>query len=182
MPIVYTQRTDNDFLYQGDILKDIVFYFLPPEILIIREEETHLKIHDIDSLEDAFSELETIMARGEKRKIIIMSHHCDVRFKDIIQIAPIYPLSELNSSNQGDCRSNRMKNFFYLPSNESVNLEESYVNFSLLTTYPKSLLDISNRITSISEGSLDQLHERLLIYYTRKKLKDISPELPLKDS
>lgn len=182
MTITYLQREDNQKLYQGDILKDTIFHYLPPSILILREKNGYLEASKIEDTQDAFREREIIMAKAEMGKIIIVSHHCDVQHKPIIQIAPIFPITKLNSNNQSFCRANRMYSFCYLPKNENSGLEESYIDFQLMSSYPVVFLDASNRIVSLSNESLNYVHEKLLWYFTRKKLKEISPELPLINS
>lgn len=182
MTITYIQRTDDQKIYQGDILKDTIFHYLPPSILILREKNGYLEASKIEDTQDAFNNREIIMAHAEKGKIIIVSHHCDVHHKPLIQIAPIFPITKLPSDQQPSCRNNKMFNHCYLPKNENTGLEESYINFQLMSFYPMALLEISNRIVSLSDGSINCLHERLLWYFTRKKLKEISPELPLNTS
>ncbi len=178
MGISYTQRTD-DKLYQGDIFKDTIFHYLPPDILILKEKENHLEASKIEDVPNAFNTREIIMAHGEKGKVIIVSHHCDVHHKPMIQIAPILPITRLPSDHQPSCRTNDMYNYCYLPESENVGLEESYINFQLMSFYPVDLLEISNRIISLTEESINFMHERLLWYFTRKKLREISPRLPL---
>ena len=181
MSITYIQRTDEE-LYQGDIFKDTIFHSLPPSILILREKEDYLEVLEIEDTPDAFESSEIIMAHGEKGKVIIVSHHCDAQNKPIIQIAPILSIINLPSGQQSYCRTNKMYNLCYLPENSSVGLEESYINFQLMSFYPVDLLDVSNRIVSLSEEGINFIHERLLWYFTRKKLQEISSPLPLDES
>jgi hypothetical protein len=181
MSITYAQRTD-DKLYQGDIFKDTIFHYLPPAILILREKESYLEASKIEDVPNAFETREIIMANAEKGKVIIVSHHCDVQYKPIIQIAPIFSITRLPEDQKPMCRKNNMYNYCYLPANENVGLEESYINFQLMSFYPVDLLNVSNRIVSLTEESINFVHERLLWYFTRKKLKEISPKLPLDES
>jgi hypothetical protein len=179
MSISYIQRGKDEKLYQGDIFKDTIFHYLPPSILILREKNDYLEASEIEDVPNAFSNPEIIMAHAEMGKIVIISYHCNAQHKPLIQIAPILPVANLPPGQRRYCRDNKMYNYCYLPKNESVSLEESYINFQLMSFYPVALLSVSNRIVSLSEEGINYIHERLLFYFTRKKLKEISPELPL---
>lgn len=182
MAVTYIRRTEP-LLFQGDILQDTVYYYLPPGFLILREgDDGYLEATRIEDTPSAFDQREIITAHAERGRVIILSHSCDAQHKDIIQIAPVSRISLLREELWEPCRQNRTFNYFYLPADPRSGLEESFVNFQLMVSYNLALLSAAKRIVSLSDDSVGDLGECLLFYFTRKKLVKPVSDLPFDKS
>lgn len=105
---------------------------------------------------------------------ILLTHACELdnRPKANVSLALIRPLRTLPEPSKEAIRFGRHLSFLYLPQNDAPPFEESYVDFSRITSLRRAALPLGRRILSASEQLLRALYVGLARYYTRF---DINP-------
>ena len=178
---MYIIRPADERLHQGDIIRDMPVVLVPESGLhIVYEQHSEFyprsaTIHQASEVPDAFAEgLERVIANAYKSRVIILSQTCDIEHRDLIAIAPLFPLSSVTSADRRrGIMKYKMNYRFYLPSYDNI-IDDSYVDFVIINTVKRDLVPIDKRILSLDEHGRSLLIHSLYQYFCRPVL----PEMP----
>lgn len=186
---MYEPEANNDLLLQGDIIKEYPFSFIPKvqDFLFVRKEEDSVNIHNLEDLEDSYSEQnnfeEQMIVNSRLTNIILLSQSCDVQRRETIMIAPVYSIEFLKTkleslgtlrAEQIDNKINALKNsrfeqqphyFFYLPG--ANDFPESYIDFNSVLSVSIDNIDINDRILSLNDKGRHWLSYKLSHFFGR---------------
>lgn len=162
-------QTDSERIYQGDILKDQIIITIPQNIQILRElENKEYKFFSLEELNDAFEQEvhEITVVNAVKTNVIILSQTCDIERREFISIAPVFPLTKIESEKKkGSIRNHKFNYRFYIA--ESDALPESYAELTLINSIKKEILRLDKRICSLSDYARQWLQDTLNRYFCR---------------
>jgi len=155
---MYVVRPADEPLHQGDIISDIPVVFVPESGLnIVYEQHSEAyprpaTIHKASEVPDAFGEgLERIIAHAYKSRVMILSQTCDIEHRDLIAIAPLFPLSSVTSADRRrSITEYKVNHRFYLPQYSDI-IDDSYVDFVIINTVKRDLIPMEKRILSLDE-------------------------------
>jgi len=86
-------------------------------------------------------------------------------------ICPIHPLAQLNRSDQGNTRKNKIFNFLYLPAFKTM--PDSFVDLSWITTLEAPIIDNANRLMTLSDMARAALYMQQIRWISRWILSDV---------
>jgi len=178
---MYVVRPADEPLHQGDIIGDIPVVLVPESGLsIVYEQHSEsyprpATIHQASEVPDAFGRgLERIIAHAYKSPVMILSQTCDIEYRELIAIAPLFPLSLVtNADRRRNITKYRVNYRFYLPPYSNI-IDDSYVDFVIINTVKRNLVPIEERILSLDEHGRSLLVHSLYQYFCRPVL----PEMP----
>jgi hypothetical protein len=189
--MIYEVNPNAEFLQQGDILKDIPFFFIPPlPLRIVRKtaegETLSVKRADIidfasaKDLKDSGSVEESVVVDLHIRNVILATQTCDIERRETIAVCPIYSLEEYKQKLVGsgisetkfesqlvEIKKYGLNYLFYLPPTDS--LVESIVDFEYVNTIrnDNTTINILNRTHSLSHYGRGLLAHRISEFFGR---------------
>lgn len=156
-------QADSERIFQGDIFKDQIIITIPPNIQILRETESEeFKSFNLEELSDAFEqkEYELTVVHAIKSNIIVLSQTCDIEHREFISIAPVFPLTKIESETKRETIRNHKFNYrFYIAASDI--LPESYAELTLINSIKKEILTLDKRIFSLSDYARQWLQDTL---------------------
>jgi hypothetical protein len=144
----------EETVQQGDIFIGTHFVFL--------EERNRFLINQdgVLSIVDEGADAGDLVIASQVYPFMAVSQTCDLQRKEFVSIAPIYELTSIGGNGrQASVRSHKVTNCFYLYPND--HFEESYVDFSKITSIPLNRLQGVERIVSLDLRAQHYLADRL---------------------
>lgn len=170
----YIARSEN-YLLQGDILRSVPIVQTPDKIQIAKPSKAEEKnkeileysVADEEKIEDVYKDgPEIILAVGKRETAIVLSQTCDIQNREFVIIAPISSLDVIdNAKRRESIRKQKTFHRFYLPKSEFF--EESFIDFSLLSSIKKDFLKIEDRLISLTDYWRNHLTWALNRYFCR---------------
>ncbi|MBL7165848.1 MAG: hypothetical protein ISS55_05120 [Dehalococcoidales bacterium] len=178
---MYVVRTVNEPLFQGDLIADFPVVLGPEsELEIVYYDDVGTRpctatIHKAAEIPDAFgSGLEKVVVSANKSLVMVLSHTCDIGHRELIAIAPVFPLKNISNRDQRRSVTEYRTNFrFPLPSYGNV-IEDSYVDFTIINTVKAGSISKASRILSLDEHGHSLLADNLYRYFCRPVLPEMS--------
>lgn len=172
---------------QGDIFADVPSIYLPnsaitfprrrdmkrgpgADLYILDDESRHPQARPFDPNGDE------VIADIQMTYGILLTHACEMdnSRKANLAFALIRPMRPMPEEDRVRIRSGANLRVLHLPASDSAGLEESYVDFSRITSLRPQALDNMPRILSATSVLLTALYVGLARYFTRF---DIDPDL-----
>lgn len=173
----YTIVTERIF-FQGDIVKNVPLLSIPEKIQIARpirteekrEEIVEYTVSDEEKIADRYAEgSELVLAYGRREEAIILSQSCDIQNREFIIVAPILSLDLVDDpKRKQDIRDQKIFYRFYLPVSDFF--QESFVDFTLLSSINKNFISIDERVVSLTDYWRSHLTWSLNRYFCRPHL------------
>jgi hypothetical protein len=113
-------------------------------------------------------------AVGARRLGMIVDHGCaldDENEPEMVHFAVVRELDDVPEEHRDAIRSYDQKRTFYLPSSD-VLLDEHYADFRFITTVRRELVDVYERVCSLSDEGRLALKGQLVRFWARKRLPD----------
>lgn len=178
----YEPNPDPDTLFQGDGVAKFVLPEPTRKALIARPLEAPpsaspesdpkdiLRVFGYDELADAFSGGRgAIVVGATLSTVVVVSQSCDVQRKPYLTVAAVRPLRLIeNRQRREDVkRLDRMLEYFALPA--GPNIEESFVDLTLLYSVPRELLIslLPNRLFSMSNSFRQSFQWAIMQFFGR---------------
>jgi hypothetical protein len=164
--VYFARPADERVFYQGDILRNVPVTTLPLQIEILRPDRNPPVCMEAD-VPDAFGErTELVVAEAYKTNVMILSQTCDIQQRAFVVVAPVQSMTQVtNRDRRRAIMEGKVNHRFWLPA--ATDLEESYVELTILNSVPKELLRIENRFLSLSDGARHQLTDTLHRFFCR---------------
>lgn len=172
---MYYVSNPENYCFQGDVLQNIPILQAPDVIKIARVEELEgcasaekYGVFNEEDVDDIYQNgPEIVLANGVRTKVILLSQTCDIQNRDFVVVAPVFDLKKVQNENRKKAiRDGKINYRFYLPASDG-SFCESYVDFSLLSSVKASLINVSNRILSLSDTYRPHLVWGLNRYFCR---------------
>jgi hypothetical protein len=111
---------------------------------------------------------QNFLAQGAVSPAIMLSHGCqlDKDNKSRVTVAKVGPLTEIPEQQRAGVASQQKVSMMYLPS--VPGLGDCYVDFRIITTMPRELIENQTRAACMTQSAIAQLQARLLQFFTRK--------------
>jgi hypothetical protein len=165
---------------QGDIFLDIPSVYLPEaRVTFLRRRHSQRgPLADLYVLGDTrhvpqqrqFNpQGDELAASVQLGSAMLLTHACEVdnRPRATVSLALVRPLRTVPDASKEAIKSGRNLSFLYLPENDAPPFEESYVDFSRITSLRPDALSPDRRILSSSQQLLQALYVGLVRYFTR---------------
>ncbi len=110
-------------------------------------------------------------------RAIVLNYDCDlVHEEDHCLIAIVRPLEGVHEEDRPIIRDNKNFNYFYLPADSELGLEEGYADFRQVTCLDPAMLEaIGKKRASFSPAGVTDLHAKLFRFLTRRDLNAPMP-------
>jgi len=175
----YAEPSDPSAFYQGDIVADVPFFSVPPDPLVVRPAQgqpafrpegcKQVRIHlaGLATLADAFAAgPEGFVLRAERRLVQIISQTCDIQHRTHVFVAPVLGRSDMRQADLWEkIARNRVIRYFWLPATDG--LENCAADISKILAVRRDMLDIHNRVATLSPQARSLLQQRLSAFLTR---------------
>jgi len=154
----YDEEPVPDFVQQGDIFRDFIITTIPKDFLVARGgfldenlEEGEATLKPSQSIPDLFSSgIELIVTRATKSNVIVISQTCDIQNREFVIIAPVFPLSRIESDKRVRAvKEGKTFYRFFLPQKEGI-IEEAFVELTILNSVRRDCLSLERRILSLT--------------------------------
>jgi len=175
MYLYYEEPPIPDLYFQGDVLNEVFFPSAVSGSSILQTRNIPLSTISTPLISSEIVALEIHQEKG-----IIISQSCDVQRQDrgdLVLVSPVRKLADfytlltqvkgVNSAESfiTQVRDNKINYYFYLPA--CSQFEESYVDLTTITSINKSLLNINNRVVSLSAYARHWFQHSLSTYLGR---------------
>lgn len=168
---MYVNAAELNFelLYQGDILDKFPFFIFDNPTFLVKEgghfEASEKAEHDEEAL---------VAVKSKISRIIILSQTCDVKNRENIIIAPVYPIKEyedagiLTGGKIGLIKKRKISYWFYLPALEGI-IPDSIVDLQTMHYLPQTVLRqyTNKKIVSMTDWGKHHLGWALGNYFGR---------------
>lgn len=178
----YEANPDLNTLFQGDGIAKFVLPEPTQKPLIARplevpqsassesEPKDILRVFGQDELADAFSGgREAIVVGATLSTVVVISQSCDVQRKPFLTVAAVRPMRLIeNTQRREDVkRLDRVLEYFALP--PGPNIEESFVDLTLLYSVPRKLLVtfLPNRLFSMTSSFRQSFQWAIMQFFGR---------------
>ena len=129
----YDASPDHTLLCQGDILDGIPLVFMPPASdagWILLRPSKKVTLQEALSGKTPYSFLprpeaavqdawslggEFVLARGNKQRVMIVTHSCDLDHRNFVQVAPVRNADGIAPEKRGSLSRSEIRYMFYLP-------------------------------------------------------------------
>ncbi len=110
-----------------------------------------------------------LMTKAGRDRAMLISHECIVDKGGLapLAFARVLSIDSAKADQQIKIRDGSNLQTFHLPATENV-LDESYVDFRLLTALAPEMLPGLQRLSSLTAQGRDSLREQLIRYWTRR--------------
>ncbi len=105
-------------------------------------------------------------------RAIVLNYDCDlVHEEDHCLVAIVRPMAGVHEDDRPTIRENRNFNYFFLPADDELGLEEGYADFRLVTCLDPNVLDVvGTRRASLAPVGVTGLQAQLYRFLTRRDL------------
>lgn len=182
---------NNDFyrlpvarISQGDIFRDVPSVYVPdPEIVIVRRRESARgSVGDLYTVGDeerqpqqAFNPNgDHFVGTVQLANAILLTHSCEVDNspRSTVTFGLIRPIRLVPEDAREAIRAGRNLRLMYLPANDGPAFEESYVDFSRLTSVRREAVREDARVLSATDLLLKAIYLGLVRYVTRFEVSE----------
>ena len=161
---------------QGDILELLPHVFLDKPLLALKQEADTIFRAESEPF-SAFDNKngQSIIAGCKRQCAILINHDCEIEKPQTRRwlACPVMPISRLAPENQDRVRRNRIYAMLYFPRYREV-LQESFVDFSQITTLHGDYVRTGKRLTSLSDTGRRAFYVQFIRWLTRWELRDLS--------
>lgn len=155
----YVDIPPSGLFLQGDIFRDLFIATSSEAPLVVRSSDKANDVAEgiailtqLNNTRELFaSGFENIVLKAIKTNIIIISQTCDILNREFVIIAPVFPLSRIESAKKArSLKEGKMNYRFYLPRKEGI-IEESYAELTILNSIKRTALLPEKRILSLTD-------------------------------
>jgi len=178
----YEPNPDSNTLFQGDGIAKFLLPEPTEKPLIARPVEVPtsvapesgqndiLRVFGQDKLADAFAGgREAIVVGATLSTVVVISQSCDVQRQPFLTVAAVRPIRLIeNTQRREDVkRIDRVLQYFALPA--GPNIEESFVDLTLLYSVPRELLIscLPNRLFSMTSSFRQSFQWAIMQFFGR---------------
>lgn len=169
--------TPADALSQGDVLLPLSFQKPVFPVTFLRSttgKHNQKNWTESDRASVGADQHFAFLGRAQELPSLVISHDCELdKEKPTVLIAPIFALSALDGAMRSKTVSHETSAFLALQ--DTPTLGDMYVDFRLLSTVRRTMVDAGKRIGGMTPAGKEQLQARLVRFFTRL-------DIPGKDS
>lgn len=192
----YISRPGDSNLYQGDIVEGIPVVFMPPannkpwtilkpsppvtraQALVGYLPKNFYPRPNKPDPEIWSEQQELVLAKGIKKRIMIVTQSCDIVQRHYLQAVPVYDAFTLNGPKLASLRNLDIIYMFYLPGDDS-DFPESFADLSQIISVHESYFRSARPMKRLSAIATTALQAHLAEYFGRPfgfNMRDSVPE------
>jgi hypothetical protein len=120
---------------------------------------------------------EYLAAFSQFTRAIVLNYDCDLANDEgHCLVAVVRPITAVHEEDRQTIRDNKNFTHFYLPWDESHNIEEGYADLRQITSVDPALLEaVGTRLVSLSELGVNALQTQIFRFLTRRDLLATPP-------